>query len=112
MKRKRRSKFDPYRDLITAWCAQGMTITEMTDELIDTTGEDFYEQALYAYIYRHKLKYVPYYLNRRCDDCEHCHKYINTNFTEGRICDKYWRTIQPNVKNSPKWCANEQEKRS
>ena len=103
--RKRYSKYDPYKELIADWCACGVTVQEMTDMLIDQTGEDFYEQGLYAYIYRHGIKFTSQAKARRvCDQCEHCHKYTNTNNTEGRICDKSWRTIQPNVVRSPLWC--------
>lgn len=106
-KRTRKSMFEPYREQIIKWCAQGETARYMTEQLEEMTGQAFYEQAVYAYIYTHKLRYAPYFLNRNCNECEYCHKYINTNNTEGRICTKHWKTIQPNVKNSPKWCANE-----
>lgn len=106
--RKRYSKYDPYKELIADWCAQGVTIREMTEMLIDQTGEDFYDQGLYAYIYRHGLKFTSMVDARRiCDQCEYCHKYINTNNTEGRICTKTWKSIQPNVRHSPMWCEYE-----
>jgi len=103
--RKRRSE---YRELLKEWCSQGIAVKDMTNMLIDMTGGDFYDQGVYAYIYRHGLRYKSPVKNRRiCDLCEHCHEYINTNNTTGRICDKSWRTIQPNVSHSPMWCEYE-----
>ena len=106
--RKRKSKHDPYREMIKEWCAQGVSVKKMVDNLIDLTGEDFYEQGVYAYIRSQGLRYkAPARHRRVCDFCEHCHEYINTNYNMGRICDKSWRTIQPNVSQSPMWCEYE-----
>lgn len=105
--RKRTSRYSKYHDLIYQWCMQGIPVTEMADMLTEQTGEIFFEQGIYAYISRHNLRrpWVDVYEKRNhCDKCEFCKNYINTNNTEGRICTKSWRTIQPNVVCSPKWC--------
>lgn len=108
MKRVRKSMFDPYREQITEWCAQGMSVKEMADRLEDMTGELFFETGIYAYIYRHNLRFRPwqdvYDARNQCSKCEFCHTYTNTNNGKGRICSKSWRTIQPNVRHSPTWC--------
>lgn len=100
--------YDPFKDQITAWCAQGVAVKEMADRLGEQTGELFFEQGLYAYISRNSLRNRPwtdvYESRNQCNECEFCHKYLNTNNKEGRICSKSWRTIQPNVKHSPTWC--------
>jgi len=106
--RKRRSKFDPYEEQITKWCQAGMPVKEMADRLFEETGEIFDEPAIHSYIFRHRLRERPwvdvYEARNQCNECEHCHKYINTNNTEGRICSLYWRVIQNGVRHSPFWC--------
>lgn len=107
-KRKRSSRYDAFHDLIAKWCSQGVPVSKMTEELSEKTGEVFYDQGIYAYIKRHNLRRGywkdVYEARNQCDDCEFCKKYINTNNTEGRICTKSWKTIQPNVVCSPRWC--------
>lgn len=104
----KRSKFDPYKDLLTVWCLQGVPVRVMADKLMDKTGEIFDETAIHAYIYKHQLRKRPwkdvYEARNQCKECEYCHSYINTNNAEGRICSFYWRTIQNNVRHSPVWC--------
>ena len=111
--RKRRSRYDPYRDLISDWCGKGMTVSTMADILTEETGEEFFEQGIYAYIYRHNLRFRPwkdvYDARNQCDSCEYCHKYTNTINTEGRICCLSWKTIQKNVFHSPVWCEKERD---
>lgn len=100
--------YDPYKDQIAMWCAKGIPVKDMADMLSEQTGGLFFEQGIYAYINRHNLRYRPwkdvYEARNQCDNCEFCHNYINTNNTKGRICSKYWRTIQPNVRHCPIWC--------
>ena len=109
--KKRRSRLDPYKDQITDWSQRGVTATKMADMLLEETGELFSEQMIYTYIYKHGLRYRPwkdvYEARNKCNDCEYCHKYINTNYSQGRICTLSWRTIQSNVINSPVWCEKE-----
>jgi len=106
--RKRKSRYSVYHDLIAEWCAQGIPVSQMADELTEMTGDLFFEQGIYAYISRHNLRYRPwkdvYEARNQCNKCEFCKSYINTNNTKGRICTKSWKTIQPNVVCSPKWC--------
>ena len=104
----KKSKFDPYKELITRWCLQGVSVKKMADELMEQTGEIFDETAMHTYINKHQLRKRPwldvYGARNQCDGCEHCHTYINTNNAEGRICSLYWRTIQVNVRHCPIWC--------
>ena len=106
--RKRKSKFDPYADLLTEWCLMGMPVRDMADKLLEMTGEVFDDQAIHAYIARHSLRSRPwldvYEARNQCDQCEYCHIYTNTNNAKGRICSKSWRTIQRFVKHCPTWC--------
>ena len=110
-KRKRASRLDPYRDQITKWCLQGIPVKKMADMLCEQTGDLYFEQMIYAYIYKHGLRFRPwidvYAARNQCDECEHCHKYTNTNGKEGRICSLYWRTIQKQVVHSPVWCEKD-----
>lgn len=104
--RKRKSRYSKYHDLIAERVSQGIPVSKIADELTDISGDLFFDQGVYAYIARHKLRYVPLGFEGRnkCIECEFCKKYINTNNTEGRICTKSWKTIQPNVRYCPKWC--------
>lgn len=107
MARKRKSKFDPYREKLEQWCSMGMTVKEMTDALNLISDEDFYDQGVYAYIYTHKIRYTSVYNRKVCDKCENCHTYTNMIGNKGRICSRYWRVIQPNVTHSPMWCEHD-----
>lgn len=102
MTRKRASIYDPFKDDIVKWCNSGMPVKDM----IVRIGPGYSEQGLYAYIARKGLrtKEAVYEARRKCSKCPFCHDYINTNRTKGRICSMTWRTIQPNVVNSPTWC--------
>lgn len=106
--RTRRSKFDPYKEQIRTWCLEGKPVREMADKLMEIDEGLSDEQAIHTYIRRHSLRNRPwqdvYDARNKCDECDHCHIYTNTNNTEGRICCLSWKTIQPNVFYSPKWC--------
>ena len=106
--RKRRSKFDPYREKITEWCLAGVPVRKMCEFLEEETDEFYDEQAIHAYIRSHNLRTRPwkdvYEARNQCDQCEFCHEYTNTNNSKGRICSKSWRTIQRCVIHSPIWC--------
>ena len=112
-KRNRASRLDPYRDLITEWSLSGIPVKKMADMLFEQTGDLFFEQGIYAYIYRHNLRFRPWVdvfaARNQCDQCEYCHKYMNTNNSEGRICSLSWRTIQKQVVHCPVWCEKETE---
>ena len=103
-KKKRSSIYDPYLDEIKTWCDAGVSVKEM----ISRIGPGYTMQGLYQYIKTNGLRYSRnhniYAARNKCDSCEYCREYINTNNTTGRICTKSWRSIQPLVRYSPEWC--------
>lgn len=103
-KRRRTSIYDPFFDEIKSWCDAGVPVREMVSRI----GEGYTMQGIYQYIKTKGLRYSRdhniYSARNKCDNCEYCKEYINTNNTTGRICTKSWRSIQPLVKYSPEWC--------
>ena len=99
-----KSMFDPYRDQIKEWCDQGLTITQMVEEL----GGYFVPNTLYTYIDKHKLRTVTVYDARnKCDSCEYCQVVKNAmgKYDKAcRLCKKSWRMISASVVHSPRWC--------
>lgn len=98
--------YDPYLNDIVDWCNAGVPIKEMLKRI----GEGYTAQGLYQFIKTKGLRYskeAVYSMRNRCDDCEYCKEYINTNNTTGRLCTKSWKSIQPLVKYRPEWCEKE-----
>ena len=98
--------YDPFIAEITIWCNSGVPVKEMVERL----GEGYTMQGIYQYIKTKGLrssKRITYEARNKCNDCEYCREYINTNNTKGRICTKSWRSIQPLVKYRPEWCEKE-----
>lgn len=95
--------YDPFIADITVWCNAGVTVKEMAERL----GEGYTIQGIYQFIKTKGLrssKRVTYEARNKCNNCEYCREYINTNNTKGRICTKSWRSIQPLVIYRPEWC--------
>lgn len=105
--RNRSSIYDPFRDNIQLWCAEGRSVREMAEIL----GDGYEEQGIYHYIRVKKLRKNPwndvYEARNKCEECEHCQRYINTNNREGRLCKLSWHTIQNGVTYCPTWCEKE-----
>jgi len=104
MRRKRASMYDPFFDEIKAWCDAGVPVKEMVSRI----GAGYSVQGVYQYIrtkgFRYSRDHNIYASRCKCDECEYCREYINTNNTKGRICIKSWKSIQPLVRYSPEWC--------
>jgi len=99
-----KSMFDPYEDQIKEWCDQGLTITQMVEEL----GGYYVPASLYNFIRSRKLRTKPTVEYRnKCDECEYCKivKDVRGQYaTACRLCMKSWRMINPSVVHCPRWC--------
>lgn len=98
--------YDPFIKDIAAWCSAGVPVSEMVNRI----GEGYTAQGLYQFIKTKGLrcsKEAVYSKRNKCDNCEYCKEYINTNNTTGRLCTKSWKSIQPLVKYRPEWCEKE-----
>ena len=103
----RGSMFDPYREDIIKWCADGITCTEMIERL----GGGYLRASLYEYIrhcgLREPKHYEKYIKRNKCDECEFCHEFRNWKGTmdkSNRICTKSWQVVNHDVVYSPTWC--------
>lgn len=100
------SVYDPFRDEIETWCNAGMPVKEIANRL----GPGYSMQGVYAFIRSRKLrrsKEIVINARHKCSECEYCHDFKTVNNTDGRICAKSWKAIQPLVRYCPGWCERE-----
>ena len=111
MRRKKRSKFDPYITEIAKYLSMGMSTNEIADLISYHFNDIVSTDALYVFIRSRGLKSKVTQSGRnlnydipRCDDCKDCIKVLNTRETEVRLCLPERKMISGSCVTSPMFC--------